>query len=157
MLMCEDAPQRDYPLREPFNRLRSLVRYGNAWRAMPQDFPAWSAVWQQTRRRLAKTIQGAAGENIALVFVEQGYARAKPAAAACSQGIELQVVKLPKAKRGLVLLRKRWVVVRTFAWATRFRRLVKDYERHAATRAGLHVVAFVCPMGARAAGLMRSA
>jgi transposase len=38
----------------------------------------------------------------------------------------------------------RWVVVRGFAWAVRFRRLVKDYERLAATVAGLHFVAFAC-------------
>lgn len=39
-----------------------------------------------------------------------------------------------------------WVVERSFAWATRFRRLVKDYERYAETLAGLHVVAFACLM-----------
>ena len=42
-------------------------------------------------------------------------------------------MKLPEAKRGFVLLPRRWVVERTFAWATRFRRLVKDYERYAST------------------------
>ncbi len=31
-----------------------------------------------------------------------------------------------------MLLPRRWVVERSFAWATRFRRLVKDYERYAA-------------------------
>uniref|UniRef100_UPI0038B31FA0 transposase n=1 Tax=Staphylococcus aureus TaxID=1280 RepID=UPI0038B31FA0 len=45
-----------------------------------------------------------------------------------------------------VLLPRRWVVERSFAWATRFRRLVKDYERYAETLAGLHVVAFACLM-----------
>ena len=44
-------------------------------------------------------------------------------------GIELSVVKLPEAKRGFVLLPRRWVVERSFAWAARFRRLAKDYER----------------------------
>ena len=57
-------------------------------------------------------------------------------------GIALEVVKLPEAKRGFVLLPRRWVVERSFAWATRFRRLVKDYERYAETLAGLHIVAF---------------
>jgi transposase len=36
------------------------------------------------------------------------------------------------------------VVERDFAWASRFRRLVKDYERLPATVAGLHFVAFAC-------------
>src|SRR5580700_7177565 len=47
-----------------------------------------------------------------------------------NKGIALEVVKLPEAKRGFVLLPRRWVVERSFAWATRCRRLVKDYERY---------------------------
>src|ERR1700710_3192139 len=52
-LMKEAAPQRDYPLRELFNALRYVIRYGIAWRAMPNDLPPWSAVYQQTQRWLA--------------------------------------------------------------------------------------------------------
>jgi transposase len=37
----------------------------------------------------------------------------------------------------------RWVVERTFAWATRFRRLVRDSERLPQTLADLHVIALV--------------
>src|SRR5690606_17847273 len=40
----------------------------------------------------------------------------------------------------------RWVVERDFAWATRFRRLVRDYERLPETVAGLHFVAFAVVM-----------
>lgn len=43
------------------------------------------------------------------------------------------------------------VTERSFAWATRFRRLVKGYERYASTLAGLHLVAFVCIMLQRVA------
>ena len=67
--------------------------------------------------------------------MDQGYQGKKPAAAAGEHGIELEVVKLPEAKRGFVLLPRRWVVEHSFAWATRFRRLVKDYERCASTLA----------------------
>jgi transposase len=35
-------------------------------------------------------------------------------------------------------------VERSFAWATRFRRLAKDYERLPETVAGLHFVVFAC-------------
>jgi transposase len=63
------------------------------------------------------------------------------------------VVKLPGAKRGFVLLPRRWVAERSFAWATRFRRLVKDYEGYASTLADLHLVAFACPMLKQAARL----
>jgi len=230
-LMREDAAQREHSLRELFNGLRYLVRYGIAWRAMPNDLPPWFAVYQQTQRwlaagcfeslahdlravlrlaagrteepsaaiidsrtlrstpesgsragydgakrkrgsklhlavdtlghllalhvtpanvddraevgRLADAIQEATGESVTLAYVDQGYTGRAPAEAAKEQGIALEVVKLPEAKRGFVLLPRRWVVERSFAWATRCRRLVKDYERYDTTLAGLHVVAFV--------------
>src|SRR3712207_7329699 len=40
-------------------------------------------------------------------------------------------------------LPRRWVIERSFAWAARFRRLARDYERLPQTVAGLHFVAFV--------------
>lgn len=49
-LMREDAPQRDYKLREVFNGLRWLVRAGASWRMMPHDLPPWEAIYQQTQR-----------------------------------------------------------------------------------------------------------
>ena len=52
-LMTEVAPQRDHSLRELFNALRYVIRYGIAWRAMPNDFPPWAAVYQQSQRWLA--------------------------------------------------------------------------------------------------------
>jgi transposase len=244
-LMTEAAPQRDYPIRELLNALRYVVRYGIAWRAMPNDFPPWAAVYQQTQRwlaagcfealaqdlrallrlaagrkedptaaiidsrslrstpesgpragydgakrkrgskvhlavdtlghllalhvtpanvgdreavtRLATDIQEATGDTVKLAYVDQGYTGETPAKAAAAEGIALEVVKLPEAKRGFVLLPRRWVVERSFAWATRCRRLVKDYERYAETLAGLHVVAFVGYMLKQAAALMTSA
>ena len=84
------------------------------------------------------------GESVEIAFVDQGYIGEKPAAAAAQHGIALEVIKLPEAKRGFVLLPRRWVVERSFAWATCFRRLVKDYERCAQTLADLHLVAFAC-------------
>lgn len=51
-LMKEDAPQRDYPLREIFNALRWIVRAGCPWRMMPHDLPPWAVVYQQTQRWL---------------------------------------------------------------------------------------------------------
>ena len=238
-LMREDAAQREHSLRELFNGLRYVIRYGIAWRAMPNDLPPWSAVYQQAQRwlaagcfetlaqdlravlrlaagraaepsaaiidsrtlrstpesgqragydggkrkrgsklhmavdtlghllalhvtpanvddraeigRLADAIQEATGESVSLAYVDQGYTGEAPAEAARERGITLEVVKLPEAKRGFVLLPRRWVVERSFAWATRCRRLVKDYERYASTLAGLHIVAFACFMLRQAA------
>jgi transposase len=229
-LMREDAPQREYSLREVFNGLRYIVRTGAQWRMMPNDLPPWYTVYQQTQRwlkagafedmvrdlrmlireindripqpraaildsrtiqstpesgsragydgykrrkgskvhlavdtlgqllallvtpaneqdraqvgELAKQIQKATGDSIEIAFVDQGYTGDQPAADAEAQGIRLEVVKLPTAKHGFVLLPRRWVVERSFGWMTRFRRLVRDYERLSETLAGLHFVAF---------------
>ena len=92
-----------------------------------------------------------------LAFVDQGYTGQVAAEAAAAEGIRLQVVKLPEAKRGFVLLPRRWVVERSFPWATRCRRLVKDYERYAETLTGFHVIAFVGYMLKHAAALMQGA
>lgn len=52
------------------------------------------------------------------------------------------MVKLPDAKKGFVLLPRRWVVERSFGWMARFRRLARDYERLPDTLKGLHFLAF---------------
>jgi transposase len=95
---------------------------------------------------LAAAVQEATGSTVALAFVDQGYTGEQAAANAAAHGIQLAVVKLPAAKRGFVLLPRRWVVERSFAWAARFRRLAKDYERLPDVVAGLHFVAFVTLM-----------
>ena len=107
--------------------------------------------------RLAADIQDATGDTVTLAYVDQGYTGEATAGAAAAEGIALEVVKLPEAKRGFVLLPRRWVVERSFAWATRCRRLVKDYERYAETLAGFHVVAFVGYMLKQLALLMQNA
>jgi transposase len=95
---------------------------------------------------LAQAVQEVTGASVELAFVDQGYTGEAAAEAAQAHGIQLEVVKLPHAKRGFVLLPRRWVVERSFAWTTRFRRLARDYERLPATLAGLHLVAFACLM-----------
>jgi transposase len=95
---------------------------------------------------LAEAVQAATGQTVEVAFVDQGYTGDPPATAAATHGIRLEVVKLEEAKRGFVLLPRRWVVERSFAWAARFRRLAKDYERLPETVAGLHFVAFVTLM-----------
>ena len=95
---------------------------------------------------LAQAVQHVTGDQVELAYVDQGYTGAIPAAAAAQHGIHLEVVKHTEAKRGFVLLPRRWVVERSFAWAARFRRLARDYERLASTLAGYHWLAFVLLM-----------
>ena len=103
---------------------------------------------------LAEQVQEATGERVEVAFVDQGYTGEDAATAARERGIRLAVVKLPAAKRGFVLLPRRWVVERSFAWAARFRRLARDYERLAATLKGLHLLAFTVIMLRRFITLM---
>jgi transposase len=95
---------------------------------------------------LARAVQVATGQNIQLAFVDQGYTGEQPAKDAAQHGVRLEVIKHHEAKRGFVLLPRRWVVERSFAWAARFRRLARDYERLASTLAGYHWLAFVTLM-----------
>jgi transposase len=95
---------------------------------------------------LAEAVQATTGDHVEVAFVDQGYTGTSAAEAAAAHGIELAVIKLPEAKNGFVLLPRRWVVERDFARASRFRRLVRDYERLPETVAGLHFVAFTCLM-----------
>jgi len=96
--------------------------------------------------QLAQEIQAVTGESVELAFVDQGYTGDQPAEAAAKHGIQLEVIKLPETKKGFVLLPRRWVVERSFAWAARFRRLARDYERLPETLAGLHFLAFAILM-----------
>ena len=104
--------------------------------------------------KLSEKIQEATGENVELAYVDQGYTGEKAFGAASDHGIRLEVVKHKEAKRGFVLLPRRWVVERDFAWSSRFRRLVKDYERLPETVTGLHFVAYACLFLQQAAGLL---
>lgn len=91
---------------------------------------------------LAQQVQEVTEKTVELAYVDQGHTGKQPAADAAAQGIALEVVKLAEAKRGFVLLPRRWVVERSFAWLARFRRLSRDYERLPSTLAGFHWLAF---------------
>ncbi len=61
---------------------------------------------------LAEAVQEVTGEHVAVAYVDRGYNGEETAEAARDHGIELEVVKLSEAKRGFVLLPRRWVVER---------------------------------------------
>jgi transposase len=91
---------------------------------------------------LCAALQEATGKSVEMAFVDQGYTGQPAAQAAAAHGIPLEVVKLADAKRGFVLLPRRWVVERSFGWTGRFRRVARDYERLADTLKGMHYIAF---------------
>lgn len=243
-LMREDAPQRQYPLRELLDALRWMVRSGAQWRMIPHDLPPWRAVYRQSRRwikagvfeavvhdlrlvlraaqsrglrptkaiidnrtvrstpesggragydgykrtkgskvhkvvdtlgnllalhvtpanaserdqveRLARDVQNATGESVATLYADQGYTGRAVAEDAKAHGMELVVVGLKEARRGFVLLPKRWVIERTNAWAARFRRLARDHERLPEVFAGLHYAVFAVLMLSQLRRLIQS-
>ena len=67
-LMTENAPQRDYLLREVFNGLRWIIRTGAQWRMMPNDLPPWSVVYQQTQRWIHAQVFEAIVDDLRMVL-----------------------------------------------------------------------------------------
>jgi transposase len=92
---------------------------------------------------LAAQVQEVTGGTVTLAYVDQGYTGEDAAQQASQHGIRLEVVKHTEAKKGFVLLPRRWVVERTFGWLARFRRLARDYERLAKVLEGWHWLAFL--------------
>lgn len=103
---------------------------------------------------LTARVQEVTGDAVEVALVDQGYTGDQPAHAAAAHGIHLEVVKLPAATHGLVLLPRRWVVERRFAWTARVRRLARDYERVPETLRGFHVLVFAILMLTRFVALM---
>ena len=97
-------------------------------------------------QQLAEEVQAITNHSVEVAFVDQGYTGDQAVQMAAEHGIRLEVVKLLQAKKGFVLLPRRWVVKRSFAWAARFRRLARDYERLPETLVGLHFLAFAVLM-----------
>src|SRR5262245_13503889 len=87
-LMREDAPQREYPLRDLFNAIRYVVRTGCQWRFLPHDLPPWTAVYQQARHWMQANKAGGlvwpAPHDLARPIPVQRYARARVRHRACA-------------------------------------------------------------------------
>ena len=129
--------------------MRRSIRWGISWR---RRFPP-PASRSVRRPPSGRPAQQVTGQSVELAYVDQGYTGEEPAEAAATQGIQLEVVRLPDAngpKQGrtgaFVLFPRRWVVEHSFALLACFRRLARDYERLPRTVAGLTILAFTCLM-----------
>lgn len=98
---------------------------------------------------LCRQVQEATGQTVQVSFGDQGYTGEEAEYAAAVHDLDLQVVKKPEGQTGFILLPRRWVVERSFAWLSRFRRLGRDYERLSTSLQQLHFVVFACIMLAR--------
>jgi len=68
-----------------------------------------------------------------------------------SFGWILQTVLRPVGIKGFVVLPKRWIVERTFAWLMRYRRQSRDYEKTTASSEALTYIAMIALMSKRLA------
>lgn len=66
--------------------------------------------------------------KLTIIFADGGYAGKLVKWAKRYYGWTIRIVKRSDAKKGFVVLPKRWIVERTFAWLGYYRRLSKDYE-----------------------------
>lgn len=78
------------------------------------------------------------------IYADGGYQGPKAAAAAARTGAwVIDIVKRPDDAIGFEVLPKRWIVERTIAWISRFRRLARDFERYARTVAAFIRLAMI--------------
>lgn len=90
--------------------------------------------------------------RIKVVFGDSAYGRAGlPTWAKETLGWVLQTVLRPVGVQGFVVLPKRWIVERTFAWLARYRRHSKDYEKTTASSEAITYIAMISLMSKRLA------
>jgi putative transposase len=71
--------------------------------------------------------------RLRLIWADGGYTGALVAWVAAFAGWVLEIVKRSDDLQGFVVLPHRWIVERTFAWLSKYRRLAKDYEETSAS------------------------
>jgi transposase len=101
-----------------------------------QDRDGVALVLDRRTRRLFPFIERIYGDG--------GYQGPKAAKAAAKNGCwTIEIVERSPTAVGFEVLPKRWIVERTFAWLSRFRRLARDFERYARTVAAFIHLAMI--------------
>jgi transposase len=83
---------------------------------------------------------------IAKVFADGGYAGPKLEADLAAQPVTIEIVKRTDKGGGFKVIRRRWVVERTFSWLRRNRRLMAHYEALAIIAKGFAKLAMISLM-----------
>ncbi|AYF26636.1 IS5/IS1182 family transposase [Micromonospora tulbaghiae] len=87
--------------------------------------------------------------TIALVWADAGYAGRLLVWARTVLHLNVQIVK--RSEPGFVVLPRRWVVERTFAWISKHRRCVRDYETKRDHHEAMIYIAMIMTMSRRLA------
>ena len=91
---------------------------------------------------LCHQIRKVTGDRVDVVLADGGYTGEQAETDAALLDVELVVVKRPTGAKGFILLPKRWIIERNFAWSSRFRHLGRDLERLPSTLLGFQWLAF---------------
>jgi len=90
--------------------------------------------------------------RLKVIFADSAYRRdGLPAWTKAKLGWILQTILRPVGIKGFVVLPKRWIVERTFAWISRCRRHSKDYERTTASSVAMIQITMINLMSKRLA------
>jgi putative transposase len=89
--------------------------------------------------------------RVRLVWADTGYQARRLTAWADALRLTLQLVRRPDDLHTFQVLPRRWVVERTFAWISKHRRTVRDYERLPAHHEAIIQWAMIAVMAARLA------
>jgi putative transposase len=94
--------------------------------------------------------------RLKVVFGDSAYGReGLPEWVKNTFGWVLQTVLRPVQAKGFVVLPKRWIVERTFAWLARYRRHSRDYEHRTETSEAMIIISMTAAMSRRLARLNR--
>jgi putative transposase len=91
-------------------------------------------------------------QRLKLVWADGGYAGKLIDWVKGAFSWTLEIVKRSDDLSGFVVLPKRWIVERTFAWLGRYRRLSKDYEGRTDNSEAMILLAMINLMSRRLAG-----
>jgi transposase len=89
--------------------------------------------------------------TVALVWADAGYAGRLVTFAARVLALTVRIVKRADDQVGFRVLHRRWVVERTLAWISKYRRCVRDYERRIDTSEAMVHLAMIMTMSRRLA------
>ncbi|WP_326559082.1 transposase [Micromonospora sp. NBC_01796] len=96
-----------------------------------------AASWQDRDGAKGALLAAYAGTPIRFVFADQGFAGRLVGWCRDVLRTHLEIVRKPVDQEGFVVHPRRWVVERTLAWLTSYRRLARDYERDPAVSEAL--------------------
>lgn len=115
----------------------AVVVHGADW----QDYDGAGFVLMKLREKF---------KRLRVIFGDSAYGRnGLPEWVKKTFGWVLQTVLRPVGVKGFVVLPKRWIVERTFAWLSRWRRHSKDYERNPETSEAMIYISMIHLMSRR--------